>query len=92
MPGIVYDGEGPGMIDVDYTDETTAVTAHFSSFSSTRCGGVSRYEWAVGEGWGEGELETVMRFTVKGIVVDETTGSGYAQVSITFSMPTREFL
>ena len=77
---MVYDGEDLALIDVDYTDEATAVTVHFSGFSSTRCGGVSHYEWAVGEGWEEGRQETVMEFTERGIVVNWSTGSGYAQV------------
>ena len=69
------------MIDVQFTDEATAVTAHFSGFSSTRCGGVVYYEWAVGEGWGDGERESVMSFTEKGVVVeDPSSGSGYVQV------------
>ena len=77
---MVYDGEDPTLIDIDYTNEATAVTVHFSGFSSTRCGGVSHYEWAVGEGWEEEHRETVMEFTERGIVVDGSTGSGYAQV------------
>ena len=82
IPGIVNDGEDP-MIDVQFTDEATAVTAHFSGFLSTRCGGVAYYEWAVGEGWGDGERESVMIFTEKGVVVvDSSIGSGYVQVCV----------
>ena len=76
----MYDGEDPQLTDTDYTDEATAITAHFSGFASSRCGGVYRYEWAVGEEWeGEGR-ESVMGFTSSGIVVTGTNGSGYAQV------------
>lgn len=80
VSGKVFDGENPALIDADYTDEATAVTVHFDGFSTTRCGGVLRYEWAVGDGWREGEQETVMRFTDRGIVVNSNGGSGYAQV------------
>ena len=79
-PGTVYDGENPGLIDVDYTDEATAITAHFSGFVTARCGGMPRFEWAVGEGWGDGERESIMAFTERGIVQTEEFGSGYAQV------------
>lgn len=66
-------------MDIDYTDEFTAVTAHFSGFSSQSCGGLVRYEWAVGvEEEGEGR-ESVMPFTNTGIVIG-TNGTGYAQV------------
>ena len=82
VSGVVYDGEDPGLIDTDYTDEATAVTAHFSGFLSTRCGGVARYEWAVGVGWEEGERENLMEFTERGIVMDGHSGSGYAQVCV----------
>ena len=78
--GVVYDGEDPASLDIDYTDELTAVTAHFSGFSSQSCGGLVRYEWAVGvEEEGEGR-EAVMPFTNVGIVVIGTNGTGYAQV------------
>ena len=86
MSGRVYDGEDPALIDVDYTDETTAVTVHFDGFSTTRCGGVLRYEWAVGEGWSEELQQTVMKFTERGIVVDTNSGSGYAQVHVNTCM------
>ena len=79
--GVVYDGEDPGLLDTDYTDELTAITAHFSGFSSQSCGGVVRYEWAVGvESEGVGR-ETVMPFTDTGIVVG-ANGTGYAQVCV----------
>ena len=68
------------MIDVDYTDEATAITAHFSGFVTAHCGGMPHFEWAVGEGWGDGERESVMAFTEGGIVQTEELGSGYAQV------------
>ena len=82
MAGSVYDGEDPNFIDIDYTDEATTVTAHFAGFLSSRCGGLSYFEWAVGSSWEEEEeRETVMEFTSHGlVVVDSTTGSGYAQV------------
>ena len=81
----VSDGEDPDLIDVDYTDEATAVTVHFDGFSGSRCGGMSRYEWAVGEGWEEEEeQQTIMSFTERGlVVVNGTSGSGYAQVICT---------
>ena len=80
-PGQVYDGETP-LSDDDFTDEATAVTIHFTGFSIGQCEGISHYEWAVGTDWtGEEELENVMEFTERGIVVtDITTGTGYAQV------------
>ena len=80
VPGRVYDGEDPDLIDVDYTDEATAVTAHFEGFPSSDCGGFSRFEWAIGEGWERDQQDTVMSFTDRGVVVDPATGSGYAQV------------
>ena len=79
--GVVYDGEDPGLLDIDYTDELTAITAHFFGFSSQSCGGLVRYEWAVGvESEGVGR-ETVMPFTDRGIVVG-ANGTGYAQVCV----------
>ena len=76
--GRVYDGEDPALIDSDYTDEATAVTVHFDGFSTTRCGGVLHYQWAVGEGSESDLQQTVMEFTERGIVIDGSFG--YAQV------------
>ena len=70
------------MEDVDYTDEVTAVTAHFYGFDSELCGGISVYEWALGEGNEGLHRETVMPFTTRGIVAVGTSGSGYAQANI----------
>ena len=81
--GVVTDGEDP---DIDYTDELTAITAHFYGFFSQTCGGVSQYEWAVGVGEEGGGRETVLPFTDSGIVVIGTNGSGYAQVGIVIEM------
>lgn len=79
--GNVRDGENPN-VDIDYTDETTAITAHFDGFSSQSCGGIVRYEWAVGiEGIGE---EEVFSFTENGIIF-APDGSGKAQVEIIYS-------
>ena len=84
VSGRVYDGEDPGLIDVDYTDEATAVTVHFAGFLSSQCGGLSQFLWAIGEGWEGEKRESVMEFTDKGVVVDTATGLGYAQV---FTIP-----
>ena len=76
--GNVRDGEDPNM-DIDYTDETTAVTAHFDGFNSQSCGGIIRYEWAVGiDGSGK---EDVFSFTENGIIF-APDGSGKAQVKL----------
>ena len=81
VSGRVYDGEDPALIDVDYTDEATAVTVHFAGFRSSRCGGLSHFQWAVGEGWEGEQRESLMTFTDRGIVVvDAASGGGYAQV------------
>ena len=74
------DGESADFEDVDYTDETTAVTAHFLGFESELCGGISSYEWAVGEGNQGRERESVMPFTTQGIVAG-ANGTGYAQAN-----------
>ena len=77
----VYDGEDPGLIDVDYTDEATAVTIQFSGFVSFQCGGLSHFQWAVGEGWEGEERDSVLELTDRGLVVlDIASGLGYAQV------------
>ena len=74
--GNVRDGEDPD-VDIDYTDEIMAVTAHFDGFYSQSCGGFVRYEWAVGiDGIGK---EEVFSFTVDGIIF-APDGSGKAQV------------
>ena len=72
-------GRTLSFIDVDYTDELTAITAHFYGFFSQSCGGISNYEWAVG---GDSSRESVLPFTDSGVVVVGTNGSGYAQVSV----------
>ncbi len=78
--GVVTDGDKPGSLDIDFTDETTAITMHFYGFSSQSCGGISQYEWAIGlEDEGQ-KREEVLPFTDYGIVVMDTGGSGYAQV------------
>ena len=74
--GNVRDGENP-TDDIDYTDETTAITTHFDGFNSQSCGGIIQYEWAVGiDGIGQ---EEVFAFTENGIIF-EPDGSGRAQV------------
>ena len=74
--GIIRDGEDPD-IDIDYTDETTAITAHFDGFNSQSCGGIVRYEWAVGiDSIGK---EEVFSFTTNGLIF-ASDGSGKAQV------------
>jgi len=76
--GNVRDGEDP-VVDIDYTDEVTMITAHFDGFSSQSCGGIERYEWAVGvDGVG---TETIFEFTDKGLIFSPD-GSGKAQVYI----------
>lgn len=67
--------------DIDYTDEITAVTAHFVGFNSELCGGISSYEWALGVDYEGLDRESVMPFTTKGVVVGEN-GTGYAQVNL----------
>ena len=65
-------------MDVDYTDEVTAVSATFSGFLSQSCGGIAWFEWAVGEDPVYSK-ESVLPFTDSGVVV-VGNGSGYAQV------------
>ena len=75
---MVLDG---GERDYDFTAEVTAVTASFHNFSSQSCGGIARYEWAVGHGT-EGPLrESLLSFTSQGIV-DNGDGSGHAQLPL----------
>lgn len=81
VAGTVADGDTPGSLDLDFTDETKAVTMHFDGFSSQSCGGIARYEWAVGLGEAGEEREEILPFTEEGVVVTGTGGSGYAQVS-----------
>lgn len=81
--GAVIDGERSTVSeDTDYTDEITAVTAHFFGFESEICGGISSYEWALGEGSQGRQRESVMPFTTRGIVAVGTSGDGYAQASL----------
>ncbi len=77
---MVLDG-GAGE-DLDYTDEVTAITARFYGFSSDTggCGGVARYEWAVG-GEEPSSRESVLAFTSEG-VTDNGDGSGHAQLPL----------
>ena len=79
--GIVIDGYLSMLNDVDYTDEITAVSAQFTGFESKLCGGISSYEWAIGEGYEGLERESLMAFTTRGIV-DRENGTGYAQVNL----------
>ena len=58
------------------------MTAHFFGFESEICGGISSYEWALGEGNQGQQRESVMPFTTRGIVATDTSGSGYAQVNL----------
>ena len=58
------------------------MTAHFFGFESEICGGISSYEWALGEGNLGRERESVMPFTTRGIVAGDTSGSGYAQANL----------
>ena len=67
-------------MDIDYTDEMTAVSATFSGFLSQTCGGIARFEWAIGEDPVVSK-ESVLPFTDSGVVV-VGNGSGYAQVGI----------
>ncbi len=81
--GTVIDGESSTLTgDTDYTDEITAVTAHFFGFESEMCGGIASYEWALGEGNQGRQRESVMPFTTRGIVAVGTSGSGYAQANL----------
>ena len=81
--GTVIDGERSTLTeDIDYTDEITAVTAHFFGFESGVCGGIFSYEWAIGEGNQGRQRERVMPFTTRGIVAADTSGSGYAQANL----------
>ena len=73
--GVVSDGDSGD--DVDYTDEVTSVSAHFSGFFSEECGGVREYLWAVGRS--EQEKSSLLPFTDIGVVFS-ADGSGYAQV------------
>ena len=78
--GNVRDGENPND-DIDYTDEITAITTHFDGFNSLSCGGIVRYEWAVGiDGIGQ---EEVFPFTENGLIF-RPDGSGKAQVRYRF--------
>ena len=77
--GTVLDGGGP--TDSDFTDEITVVTASFHSFSSQSCGGIVRYEWAVGVSAEGIERESLIQFTSKGIF-DDGDGSGHAQLPV----------
>ena len=81
--GVVYDGFYPGNVDVDFTDEVAAISAYFDGFLGQQCGGIVRYLWAVGSD-DEQKKESVMPYTESGIVV-VGNGSGYAQVSVSFS-------
>ena len=75
------DGGDPAVGDIDYTDEIATVTTHFYGFNIQSCGGISRYEWAVGDSPSYDSLATVLPFTESGIVM-ETNGSGYAQLPL----------
>ena len=79
--GVVIDGDSPDRTDIDYTDEVTTITAQFYGFNSQICGGISRYEWAVGVANEEGSVakENVMAFTIDGVVTLDPPSSGYAQ-------------
>ena len=74
--GIVTDGHDSSA-DMDYTNEMTAISAYFSGFFSQQCGGIARYQWAVGSG--DDDKGSVLKYTDSGIVV-AGNGSGYAQV------------
>ena len=65
------------MTDIDFTDEMTAISAHFSGFFSQRCGGVQQFLWAVGKS--PEDKSSVLPFTDIGVVM-VGNGSGYAQV------------
>ena len=82
--GVVLDGEDPDFVDDDYTDEVTAITAHFYGFSSQLCGGILQYEWAIGEGSDLSTRESIMPFTTKGIVTLSSNGTGYAQTLLPY--------
>jgi hypothetical protein len=77
--GIVLDGGGQE--DYEFTDEVTAVTTRFYDFSSTTCGGITGYEWAVGQGVEGVARESVLPFTTRGLT-DNGDGSGHAQLPV----------
>lgn len=78
--GVVYDGFYPGNVDIDFTDEVTAISAYFDGFLGQQCGGIAQYQWAIGSD-DEQNRGSVMSYTDDGIVV-VGNGSGYAQVSL----------
>ena len=78
--GYVSSVPGAESIGAFYTEETIAMTAYFAGFQSESCGGIYRYEWAIGDDdLGTGR-ESILPFTDSGVVVEGTSGSGYAQV------------
>ena len=79
--GVVFDGEVPDE-DIDHTYNVATVTAHFSGFHSSVCGGIQHYEWSVGSGTEEEERESVMGFTSWGLTFSELEGTGRAQVCV----------
>ena len=76
--GTVFDGYIP-YDDIDYTDELSSISTYFSGFFSQKCGGIVKYQWAVGSG--DNDIGSVLSYTDAGIVV-AGNGSGYAQVRI----------
>ena len=79
--GVVFDGENPDE-DIDYTFNVATVTAHFSGFHSIVCGGIQHYEWSIGNGTDDGEKDSVMGLTSRGLTFSESEGKGRAQVCV----------
>lgn len=78
--GYVSPFPGAESVGAFYTDETTAMTTYFAGFHSETCGGIVHYEWAIGDKELGSGRESILPFTDSGVVVDETSESGYAQV------------
>ena len=74
VAGVVLDG--PDTTDAMFQRQSDTVTVQFTPFSSKRCGGISKYEWAIGTSPLEDDLQS---FSKVGIVVRDDD-SGFAQV------------
>ena len=79
--GVVFDGDNPDE-DIDYTFNVATVTAHFSGFHSIVCGGIQHYEWSIGNRTDDGEKDSVMGFTSRGLTFSESEGKGRTQVCV----------
>ena len=60
------DGENPDE-DVDHTHNTATVSAHFSGFHSSVCGGVQHYTWSIGNGTDDDIMGNVLATTTRGL-------------------------